>query len=297
MKTLAFIPARGGSKRLPGKNLREVGGVSLVRRAVESAWGAGISPYVSGDDWKVMESAAALPLPREAIARVIERSVAEVLMPPGKATKDVPWPIVHGLGLHARPTQLADDHARVDDAIKHWWQHLDDKPDVIVLLQPTSPLRTATHVREALQVMRDTDADTVVSVCRSHTHRFAGRLIEREVYSYDNISTHQEWQPLSFVEQTMQVIGAPAAHLGGDVGTTQTVHVPALLSRPRTQDVATLAHENGAIYIVTREHFERTGSLHGGDAYAYVMDRWSSIDVDDEDDLALAEWAERRRGG
>jgi CMP-N-acetylneuraminic acid synthetase len=247
VKTLAFIPARSGSRRLPGKNLRKVDDVSLVSHAVGSAiWCTEI--VVSSDDEAILAEARDGYQWCNTTARFKE---------------------------HRRPADLATDTARVDDAIAHYLASGVEQPDVIVLLQPTSPLRTATHVREALQVMRDTDADTVVSVCRSHTHRFAGRLRPQSVGR-----VHQ-WSD------------------GDEVSLRAMAWEPSVRSaaRPRTQDVSALAHENGAIYAVTREHFERTGSLHGGDAFAYVMDRWSSIDVDDEDDLALAEWAERRRGG
>jgi CMP-N-acetylneuraminic acid synthetase len=226
VNVVAFIPARAGSKRIPGKNLREVNGVSLLERAINSA--IGIMP---GDNMISVKTG-------------VDYAVVST-------DDDGAWNVAHDLAVerHTRPAALAADTARVEDAIAHWLDTVTDKPDVIVLLQPTSPLRTAAHVREALALMESTKAGTLVSVCvRSHLH-FVG-----------SVSAKMAWDPI----RTMD------------------------MSRPRSQDASGLAHENGAIYVVTREHFERTGSLHGGHAVAYVMDALDSIDVDTPRDLYLA---------
>lgn len=239
MNVVAFIPARGGSKRVPGKNLRGVNGRSLLSRAIFSAFGAGIEAVVSTDDEAIASAARKCITMR--VAGPLPKGVA------GYADK-VPT-------IHARPADLATDTARVEDAITHWLTE-GHTPDVIVLLQPTSPLRTATHVREALALMRRRHADAVLSVCVSHTHYFVGDLDPRDVGDGD--VEYVKWLPLA-------------------------ARVPL-----RTQDLAPRAHENGAIYAVTREHFERTRSLHGGNSVAYVMDPLDSIDVDTPRDLYLA---------
>lgn len=221
MKLAAFIPARGGSKRVPRKNLRRVGGKTLLERAIESALLAGIDRvYVSTDDDEIAVHAT------ECGALAIRR-----------------------------PPELARDHSTTEEAITHWWRKLpaDERPDAFVLLQPTSPLRSPRHVREAVGLLEATGADSVVSVTRSPMHAFAGRVRPREHAA--------EWRP-----------DRPHEH------------------RPQTQaaSVAQLGHENGAIWITTRALWERTSLRQGGDCRAYVMDAEDSIDIDTEADLTHA---------
>ena len=227
MTVLAFIPARGGSKRLPGKNLAMVGGCPLVGRAVVSA--SYCDRVVVSTDSEEVWQAARPSLTAFATIGVHER--------------------------HERPAPLASDSAQIEDALAHWWTRAAEKPDVVVLLQPTSPLRTAQHVREAVQLLRDTDADSVVSVTLGHEHHFAGRLKPR-----DDLGGAMEWSPFRDV----------------------------LAERPRTQDLRPVGAENGAIYVFTRRHWERTSNRLGGRMVAYPMDRWHSIDVDTEEDLRVA---------
>ena len=157
--------------------------------------------------------------------------------------------------MHTRPPQLATDHAQIEDAIAHWWTRLDDKPDAVVLLQPTSPFRTAEHVREALRLLEVTGADSVVGVTVGHEHHFAGRMKPR-----DGEPAWYDFQP--FRDVTAR--------------------------RPRTQDLAPRGAENGALYAFTRAHWERTGDRMGGHMVALPMTRWEGLDVDDEQDLTVA---------
>ena len=219
MKLAAFIPARGGSKRVPRKNLRRVGGKTLVERAIESARGAGIERiYVSTDSDEIAVEAQQ-----------------------------------HGAIAIERPRELSADTSSTEEAITHWWRGLalEDRPDAFVLLQPTSPLRTWQHVSEAVSLLVQSHADSVVSVEVSPVHAFAGRVRPRD--------TGSEWKP-----------DRPHDY------------------RPRTQDVRAIGHENGAIWVTRRELWERTGCRQGGDCRAYVMSREDSIDVDSEADLTHA---------
>lgn len=257
MRTVAFIPARIGSKRIERKNMRLVNGCSLLVRAIMSAAPAS-ETVVSTDDFNAA-------------------GVAEHI----------------GTRVHHRPAHLATDDARVESAIAHWLTE-GHTPDVIAVLQPTSPLRTAVHVREALALMERTKADTCVSVCVSHTHHFASAL-----------------RP--FLMHTMRVnrdveVGELVTTADGAVDTEEcfawtsprSPRIVAARSDPspfldpgswtiasRTQDLAPIAHETGAIYAVRREHFQRHG-LHGGRSVAYVMDALDSVDVDEPRDLYLA---------
>lgn len=145
---LALIPARGGSKRLPGKNLMEIGGKSLIWRALESAEGAGAHATVclSTDD--------------EQLAQEGRRYGAVV-------------PFM-------RPAELASDTAQSFDVVRHavnWYADKGQVFDGVIVLQPTSPLRARHHVHEAIKRFEGLEADGVVSVCRAeHPPEWTSRL-------------------------------------------------------------------------------------------------------------------------
>ena len=121
MRVVAFIPARGGSKRIPRKNLRKVGGMSLLVRSIAHAQAAGIERIVvSTEDLEIAHAASQEP----------------------------------GVEIHVRPRELASDGAQIEDAIAHWAE-TDDAWDAMVLLQPTSPLRRPETIRACLDAMSD----------------------------------------------------------------------------------------------------------------------------------------------
>lgn len=141
-RTLFIILARGGSKRLPGKNLLCVGGVPLVARAIRAGHQAARR---LGNLARVVVSTN-----DEQIARVARRWLAEV-------------PFM-------RPAELASDTASSVDAVLHavdWYGGRGETFTEVVLLQPTSPLRTAEDVVRAVQVFREADGAAVVTV-RGH---------------------------------------------------------------------------------------------------------------------------------
>lgn len=134
MDVLCVIPARGGSKGIPRKNLREVGGRSLLARACGAAREAGLDRVVvSTDDAE--------------IAAAAERERVTVV-----------W----------RPAELgADDTPMlpvVVDALRQAEERTGGRADAVALLQPTSPFRRGEHVRAAIDLLTSTGADSVVSV-------------------------------------------------------------------------------------------------------------------------------------
>ena len=142
MLVLGVIPARGGSKGLPDKNLRVVAGRSLLAHAVEVARASRRLTRVvlSTDD--------------PAIARAGEALGVEV-------------PFM-------RPADLAADDSPMLPVLQHAVRTLAEggfAPDAVVLLQPTSPLRRAEHVDAAIEMLERTGADSVVSVVEV-PHRF-----------------------------------------------------------------------------------------------------------------------------
>ncbi len=137
MKILALIPARGGSKGIPRKNLAPLGGRPLIAWTIESATqAAGLGRIVvSTDD--------------EEIAAVARREGAEA-------------PFL-------RPAALASDDAGALPTIRHAVEHLDGegwRADAVIYLQPTSPFRGSAPIEQAVRLLADGACDTVVSVVK-----------------------------------------------------------------------------------------------------------------------------------
>jgi CMP-N-acetylneuraminic acid synthetase len=130
MEILGLIPARGGSKGIPGKNLAPLAGRPLLAWTCEAARGARALTrvVVSTED--------------DAIAAEAERCGVETLR---------------------RPPELAADDTPMLAVVAHALEQL-GQPDAVVLLQPTSPLRRAAHVDAAVALWRASGADSVVSV-------------------------------------------------------------------------------------------------------------------------------------
>lgn len=137
MTTLALIPARGGSKGVARKNLRLVGGRSLLARAIDAARESRMVDrvVVSTDD--------------EEIAAEARRCGAEV-------------PFM-------RPAELANDHSAIEPAIAHAIDNFERTARLVVqtlvLIEPTSPFRNAYHVRAALERFQAAECRSVISVC------------------------------------------------------------------------------------------------------------------------------------
>ena len=129
---LAIIPARGGSKRLPRKNVLDLNGKPLIAYSIE----AGLdSSYID---------------------KVVVTSDDDEILTISKK---------YGAVTINRPDELASDAATTFDAIKHAVDNY-EKYDYIVLLQPTSPLRDGDHIDKAIELLESKNADAIVSVCK-----------------------------------------------------------------------------------------------------------------------------------
>ena len=141
---LGVIPARGGSKRIPGKNLAPLRGRPLLDYTLEAARGANrlATVVVSTDS--------------EEIARHARSCGASV-------------PAL-------RPALMASDSSPTVEAIRHATQMYQSthgkSPDAVVILQPTSPFRTSAHIDEAVQLFEFSRADTVTSVRAVRDHPY-----------------------------------------------------------------------------------------------------------------------------
>jgi len=155
MKLLALIPARGGSKRLPGKNLLPLGGKPLICWSIESAQHIQevVDCLVSTDDERIAQVAA-------------------------DAGALVPW---------LRPAALATDSASSVDMALHalaWYEAHRSIVDGLLLLQPTSPLRTLASLHRGIQLFRENPAGAVVGISPKNNgrHVVAGLVITGSFY-------------------------------------------------------------------------------------------------------------------
>jgi CMP-N,N'-diacetyllegionaminic acid synthase len=132
--TLAVIPARAGSRGLPGKHLRLVGGAPMIVHTIRAALAA------AGVDRVLVSTNDA------AVARVAQRAGAEVL---------------------SRPQELAQDDSPTLPVIQHAVRLVEadgDRFELVVTLQPTAPLRTAEQIDAAIALLRDSSTRSAVSV-------------------------------------------------------------------------------------------------------------------------------------
>jgi CMP-N,N'-diacetyllegionaminic acid synthase len=168
-QVIALIPARSGSKGIPGKNHLCLGNKTLVEHAYNCAVAAGLDGAVITTDYDVMPWSK----PQDEVDEDVRQR--------------------NGGSFHLwmplrRPDTLAQDDTPMFDVVQHAVNELklaDD--DLIVLLQPTQPFRTPAHIQEAIRLLRMTQADSVVSVVelpRTHSPEMAfefypgsGRLV------------------------------------------------------------------------------------------------------------------------
>jgi len=157
MKVLAIIPARGGSKSLPRKNVLPVAGKPLIAHSIEHAKGASSvgRTIVSTEDSE--------------IASISFSCGAEV--------------------IH-RPRELADDTTSSEAVLLHSLNYLEKKerfrPDLVVFLQCTAPIRESHDIDQAVKILVNENADSLLSACRSHAflwHR-NGENVDSLNYDY-----------------------------------------------------------------------------------------------------------------
>ncbi len=141
LRILGLIPARGGSKGIPNKNLRSLGGTPILQLAHEAAVNSG------------------------AVGRVVLSTDSENIAELGRNLGiDVPF---------LRPPELAQDDTPMIAVLKHLVEQLaqtGDVPDAIMLLQPTAPLRKAETLKTAAELLQPREVDSVVSVTEIPQH-------------------------------------------------------------------------------------------------------------------------------
>jgi len=217
MNTFALIPARGGSKGIPRKNIKMIAGKPLIVWTIEAALRSSLlsAVVVSTDDLEIAE-----------VAR--------------QAGAQVPF---------MRPAELAQDQTPGLDPVLH---ALDQLPqyDSVLLLQPTSPLRTTEDIDGCLNLVSQKKAPSVVSLTEAGIHPY--------------------WTYRQNADQTMTrfVDAAPIA---------------------RRQDLPSVFALNGAMYFADANWLRGSGSLVGAETLAYVMPKERSVDLDTPLDWRFAE--------
>lgn len=219
-KVIAIIPARGGSKGIHQKNIRLLAGKPLIAYTVESAL---MSEYIS-----------------EVIVSTDDQEIETV------STK-------YGAKIVKRPDLLAQDDSPTIDAVFHVLESLktqNEKQNVVVLLQPTSPLRNSQDIDNAIELFLKNECDSVISVCEyEHSPYWA--------YKIDN----HYLKPI----------------MGNDY------------LNKRRQDLPKSYMPNGAIYISTVGVLQEYKSFNSSIMIPYVMPAIRSVDIDNELDFIVAE--------
>ncbi len=221
-KVLGVIPARGGSKGIPNKNLALVGGRPLLAYTADAVKEAKLltRTIVSTDDERIADCARSLRL-------------------------DVPF---------MRPASLGGDDVPMLPVLQHAIELLESDgfhADIVVLLQPTSPLRRGEHIDAAVKWLARAGGDSVVSVVEV-PHQFNPTSVMR----------YEEGLLKPFLD-------APTA--------------------TRRQDKPRVYARNGPAVLATRVQVIREGSLYGRQSWPLVMSPEDSLDVDTPWDLKVVE--------
>ncbi len=223
---LGIIPARSGSKRVPDKNIRLLAGIPLIAHTIKAAVNS-----------------------RKIGRTVVSTDSEQIAHIARECGGDVPF---------LRPPEIAGDTSPAIETILHAVNTIErdgSMVDAIVLLQPTSPLRTTTHIDAALGLFESSGADTVTSVRQSSEHPYWCWTIKDDVFqpyfSRECMSLGRESLPPAFIE-------------------------------------------NGAIFVIRRSVVAES-AIYGHKVVPYLMDQESSIDIDTLDDLLLAEFSLSKR--
>jgi CMP-N,N'-diacetyllegionaminic acid synthase len=223
-KVLALISARGGSKGLPGKNIRDLAGKPLIVYSIEVA----------------LESANVDRV-------VVSTDSVEIADIAREAGADVPF---------LRPAELARDDTPSLPVSQHAVKWLAENEgwecDVVIELQPVAPIRLKEDIDGALQMLVDTGADTVVSLCR----------VDGAFHPYW-MKTMRDGRLAPLMELYREYV--------------------------RRQDLPPVYRRNGSILAVRKNVLMEQNTYYGEDMRGYLMPDERSIDIDTEVDFRIAE--------
>lgn len=222
MKVIAVIPARAGSKGIPNKNVTEVAGKPLISWSIEAAINASSidSILVTSDGEEILDVAS---------------QYDEI-----KAIK--------------RPRELAEDHTPTAPVVLHALEEvkaLENGFDYLVLLQPTSPLRTEEDIEEALELLKSSNGNALVSVVKPSHHPLKSFKRSEEGYLEGLVNNDFPFMP--------------------------------------RQELPEVFQPNGAIYIIEIKEFLKRETFFTDKTIHYEMSTQKSIDVDSYDDIIKIE--------
>lgn len=221
MKILAVIAARGGSKGLPRKNVLKLNGKPLIAYSIEAALGC--------------------DLITKTVVSTEDKEIAEVSKK-------------YGADVVERPMALAEDESSSEDVVQHAIDHLRAAegflPDIIILLQPTSPLRNSKDIHRSIEIFNSADADTVVSV---------NEMVHSPYWAFE-IGKNNLLKPL-FKDSMSK----------------------------RRQDLPKVYIPNGAIYVTSLDFFLKNKTFYSTRTAPIIMPVKNSVDIDTKLDFQLAE--------
>ena len=234
-RILGVITARGGSKGIPGKNIKLFLGKPLIAHTVEVALTSGVfAPAVGGAGRLILSTD--------------DEKIGEVGRKYGCVVQFL------------RPAEFAADNTPHIPVMQHAVSWLREKegyePDYVMILQPTSPLRQAFHIKEAVELIVKEGADSLVSVSLVPKH------------------FHPDWQFVKDDRQRIKIFtGTPLRNIV-----------------TRRQNLPDTFYKNGAIFLFKPELlFKKEPSIYGEDTIAYPMEEKYSINIDTPDEWRIAE--------
>lgn len=218
MKILAVIPARGGSKGFPGKNVAPLKGSPLISWTIRASLGSPVvtRTVVSSDDEKILEIA-----------------------------------LKEGAGIINRPAELAEDSTPTVPVVNHVLECVGLDWDWLMVLQPTSPLRTSVHISRCAELAVSSCATSVISVCH---------IDNRVMKSFQIMES-------GFLKTLIQ---------------DDTPFTP-------RQALPPIVLPNGAMYLTQVQAFRKFGGFFTDRTLPFFMSSSESIDIDSIDDIARVE--------
>lgn len=216
-KIIAIIPARSGSKGLKDKNIKNLNGKPLIAYTIEAAENSGIFDKI--------------------IVSTDSKKYAEIAK---KYGAEVPF---------LRSRENSSDKADSWCVVREVLSKLNEKYDIIFLLQPTSPLRTYRHIQESLTLFFEKNADTIASVCETPHPIFWCNTLNDDL-SMKNFIKPKHNKPRQMLPKSYTL--------------------------------------NGAIYII-KNHKLKNANFSSNKSFAYIMPQRDSIDIDSELDFIVAE--------
>lgn len=218
---LALIPARGGSKGIPHKNIMNINNKPLIAYSIEAAKKSKYIDYI--------------------LVSTDHKEIQQVALSFGA---NVPF---------LRPEEISNDSAKSIDVVIHAVDFLKDRGEVfdyVVLLQPTSPLRTFEDIDKGIEMLMDKGKDSLVSLCEAEENPVLMRHIENNKLK-------------------------PLVDFTGD--------------NLRRQDLPKFYIFNGALYINSVKMLAEEKTFVKEDTIPFIMEKYKSIDIDTMLDAKLAE--------